>query len=36
MENQEIPWDISIRHELDGNEISAKEIAGQSGDWKLT
>lgn len=35
MENAEIPWNISVRYYLDGNEYSASEIAGQSGKLEI-
>ena len=31
-----IPWNISIRYYMDGTEYTAKEIAGKSGDLKIT
>lgn len=31
MENAEIPWNISIEYFLDGEKISAKDLAGKSG-----
>ncbi|MGM9647159.1 MAG: hypothetical protein ACI3YH_03390 [Eubacteriales bacterium] len=31
-----IPWKISIRYYMDGNEYSAEEIAGKSGELKIT
>ena len=31
----EIPWNISIRYFLDGEELSAKEIAGKSGGLEI-
>ena len=33
--NTEIPWDINIEYYLDGNKISAKELAGKSGKLEL-
>lgn len=33
--NSEIPWNISIRYFLDGEEFSAKEIAGKSGEMEI-
>lgn len=33
--NTEIPWDISIRYFLDGEEISVKDIAGKSGKLEI-
>lgn len=35
LESGALPWDITIRHFLDGEEISADELAGKSGTWKL-
>lgn len=34
LENKELPWSISIKYFLDGNEISGSSLAGKSG--KLT
>lgn len=34
--DKELPVDISIKYELDGEEISADEIAGKSGEVKIT
>lgn len=31
-----IPWNISIRYYMDGTEYTAKDIAGKSGDLKIT
>ena len=31
-----IPWNISIKYYMDGTEYSAKDIAGKSGDFKLS
>lgn len=31
-----IPWNISIRYYMDGTEYSAKDIAGKSGNLKIT
>lgn len=36
LETKKIPWDISIRYELDGKELSAEDLAGKSGDLKIT
>lgn len=35
MDSGEIPWNISICYFLDGEEISADELAGKSGDLKI-
>ncbi|MGN1036796.1 MAG: hypothetical protein ACI4PX_03405, partial [Ruminococcus sp.] len=35
MKNPEIPWIISIRYFLGGNELSPDEIAGKSGDVEI-
>ena len=35
MENTEIPWNISIRYFLDGQEYPAEELAGKSGHLKV-
>lgn len=34
--DNEIPWDISIKYELDGTECSAEDIAGATGKLKIT
>ena len=36
LESTLMPWDIQIRYFLDGKEYSAEEIAGKSGEIKLT
>ncbi len=36
LESTLIPWDIQIRYFLDGREYSAEEIAGKSGEIKIT
>ena len=36
LESALMPWDIQIRYFLDGREYSAKEIAGKSGEIKIT
>ena len=33
---KELPIDLKVKYELDGNEISAKDIAGKSGKVKIT
>lgn len=35
LNNAEIPWNISIRYFLDGEELTAEEIAGKSGALKI-
>ncbi len=35
METNEIPWDINIKYILDKKEISAKDLAGKSGDLQI-
>lgn len=35
LEDQQLPWDISIRYFLDGDEISADALAGKSGALKI-
>lgn len=35
LKNSEIPWKISIKYSLDGNELSAEEIAGKSGELEI-
>ncbi len=32
----EIPWDFSFRYYLNGQELTAEQLAGQSGDLKIT
>lgn len=36
LESTLMPWDIQIRYFLDGREYSAEEIAGKSGEIKIT
>ncbi len=36
LESTLMPWDIQIRYFLDGKEYSAEEIAGKSGEIKIT
>lgn len=36
LENHELPWDIAIKYFLDGKEISGSELAGKSGNLKIT
>lgn len=36
LESTLMPWDIQIRYFLDGREYGAEEIAGKSGEIKLT
>lgn len=36
LESTLMPWDIQIRYFLDGREYAAEEIAGKSGEIKLT
>jgi len=36
LDGAEIPWVISIRYFLDGEELSAEEIAGKSGSLKIS
>lgn len=36
LESALMPWDIQIRYFLDGREYSAEEIAGKSGEIKIT
>lgn len=31
----EIPWNVSLRYYLDGNEYTAEELAGKSGELKI-
>lgn len=33
--NQPLPWDISITYLLDGEQLTAEELAGQSGDLEI-
>ena len=33
---KELPIDLKVKYELDGNEISAQDIAGKSGKVKIT
>ena len=35
MKKTDMPWNISLRYVLDGNEISAEELAGASGSLKI-
>ncbi len=35
LEGREIPWNISIRYELDGKDITPAELAGKSGKLKI-
>lgn len=35
MSNNQIPWNISIRHYLDGKEYTAEELAGKSGKLEM-
>ncbi|MGL5315559.1 MAG: hypothetical protein ACRC92_20060, partial [Peptostreptococcaceae bacterium] len=35
LSSKEIPWDISISYNLDGKNISAKELAGKSGKLEI-
>lgn len=35
MDNAEIPWNISLHYYLDGQEYSADEIAGKSGELEI-
>lgn len=35
LENAEIPWNISIKYFIDGNEFSAEEMAGKSGNLEI-
>lgn len=35
LEQQEIPWLFNITYKLDGQELSASEIAGKSGDFNM-
>ncbi len=35
MKKTEIPWNITLRYVLDGNEISAEELAGRDGSLKI-
>lgn len=36
MEEAELPWDIDISYELDGETLPAEELAGESGHLELT
>ena len=36
LKNPVLPWKIAIRYYLDGNELSAQEVAGKSGALKIT
>lgn len=36
LETKDIPWDIAIHYFLDGTEYTAEEIAGKSGQLKIT
>lgn len=36
LKSSELPWDIAIKYYLDGNEISGRDIAGKSGQVKIT
>lgn len=36
MDGTEIPWNISISYELDGQKLSAEELAGKSGKLKIS
>lgn len=36
LDSNVMPWDITIRYYLDGKEYSGEEIAGKSGDLKIT
>lgn len=35
LEGREIPWNISIRYELDGKTVTPEELAGKSGKLKI-
>jgi len=35
LENQPLPWDISITYLLDGKEVNPDELAGKSGDFEI-
>lgn len=35
MEDTQIPWHIALTYELDGKEVSAEELAGQSGKLSM-
>lgn len=35
MDSAELPWDISIGYFIDGEKVSAEELAGKSGDLKI-
>lgn len=36
IQNVELPWKFDIRYELDGESITAEELAGKSGKLKIT
>ncbi|MFZ7134309.1 MAG: hypothetical protein ACOWWR_18330 [Eubacteriales bacterium] len=36
LENIELPWDIDINYYLDDKEITGKDLAGRSGNFKIT
>lgn len=36
LDSNVMPWNISVRYYMDGKEYSAKEIAGKSGNLKIT
>lgn len=36
MQNAVLPWNIAIRYYLDGEELSAEEVAGKNGALKIT
>jgi len=36
LEKKELPWDITIKYFLDGEELSGEELAGKSGRLKIT
>ena len=35
MEDAQIPWNIALTYELDGKEVTAEELAGQSGKLRM-
>ena len=35
LDNESLPWDISITYVLDGKKVSAEELAGESGDFEI-
>ncbi len=35
LENQPLPWNISITYELDGQKMKPEELAGESGDLEI-